>query len=99
MVADKILPVVTESETLIVNMDVRFRCVRVIGVLKEFGQNVAWALNLFEELMPRSRELRIGFQLIPACPGANSDFFKIAGRRSHHRTFLYINVEALAQHA
>jgi len=55
----EILPIMRKNEFALPDLNGCLGGLRIIGVLKELGDDMPGILDLFEELMPRSSELRI----------------------------------------
>jgi len=48
MIFRKIFPVMLKNEDSIAQGDGRLRCARIVGILEQFGEDMAWALNLMK---------------------------------------------------
>jgi len=75
----EVLTVMLEYKGPIPNPDRSLSGNGVVGVLQEFGQNMAGALNLLEELVPGTRKLGIGLELIPSPGRLFADRLEVAG--------------------
>ena len=53
MFFSEIFAVVIKDERVVLDPDDRFGCAGIVRVLQQFGDDVAWALNLLEQLPPR----------------------------------------------
>ena len=65
MLFGKILAIVGEDKAMVLDPHRRFGCAGVVRILQQLRQNMARTLDLLEELMPRSGEFGIAFQLVP----------------------------------
>ena len=73
----EVLAVVLKNETIVLDADCRFGCASVVGILKKFRQNVARALNLLKQLVPRSRE----FGIASSCSQRAAAFARIRSKK------------------
>ncbi|MER8954550.1 hypothetical protein NKH98_17780 [Mesorhizobium sp. M0833] len=78
---DEILAIVLEHKTIVFDRHARLAGASIVGVLKQLGKDMARALHLLEQLMPRTRKFWVRLKLIPAFRRALPNLVEVIRRR------------------
>ena len=77
MIFREIITVVLELKRFLIDSNRRLRGSRIVGILEQLGQNMPRALDLHEQLVPRSsRRPDLPSSQVPPPRGVQADLFK-----------------------